>query len=328
MGKRKNSKRTWEEDDQVVVLIDNEPYRGTVLESSARKSQVLFEDGDNLSIATHRLLPYECDEPFDDVENLGEDDTKDRDKESNVGFNQFNVHWDKHAVNFKFNAGGGLFYGWWRKTGTGAEIKPLFAVDIHVKYKGNSYNVESIQYYDGDPHEDRYSLDSDICAACNKWFFYKANGNFDTIEGLQQKADKPTLYFNRIEALDKIIINLKGFRDTAIRCGGRRILILEGTNKEKDPSGGVRLQVDFTTQAHGLKGRVPSLYAGAILDNATSVEGRKKNAKREQRPKIIGDQKSIDQLITQLKNSTDKTEKRKIRAMLRKMGHSGGARNS
>jgi len=319
----KSKNRAWKIDDQVVVLIDEETYRGTIVELTKRKAQVLFEDGDDLEIATHRLMPYELDDSFDN------EDVKSQDTESNIGFNQFNVHWDKHTINFKFKAGGGSFYGWWRKCSSHGDL--VYAIDIHVQHKEDTFNVDSIYYYTGDPREDLYSLDSDICAACNKWFFHKCNGNFETIDSLLLKANQPTIIFKTIESLDMVIHEMKVFRDNAIRTGGCYTLILDPPDTEGNPKNGVRIQTHLFTQALGLKGRVPALYSGAILDTNTSVTGRKKNAhkkNREATSSVTVTSGSINQLMDQLKKSTNKTEKRKLRAALRKMGHRGGARNS
>ena len=315
-------KRSWQEDDNVVVLIDGETYRGTIVEVGKRKCQVLFEDGDDLEIATHRLMPYESDDPLENI------DVKDRNEESNVGFNQFNIHWDKHTINFKFKACGGFFFGWWRKCSIDGN-KKVFAIDIHVQYKNDQFNVESICYYDEDPRKDVYSLESDICAACNKWFFHKCNGNWDTIESLLLKANQPTVIIRSISAFDMMLLNLKQFRDVAIRTGSRRTLILDPEDVIDKPKHGVRIEVDFSAQAKGLKGRVPALYTGGMLDTVTTKEGRKKNArKKKDRPQTsVAVSGNIEQLIAQLQNSTNKTEKRKLRAALRKMGHKGGARS-
>ena len=314
-------KKLWQEDDLVVVLIEGETYRGTIVEVGKRKCQVLFEDGDDLSIATHRLISYELDDPLDNI------DVKDRNPESNVGFNQFNIHWDDRTINFKFKACGGDFFGWWRKCS--ADGKMVFAVDIHVLHKDHRFNVESIYYHDGmDPRDDLYSLDSDICAACNKWFFHKANGDYETIDSLQIKADQPTISFQSIAAFDMMLLELKQFRDTAIRTGSHRILILNPEDSIRQPKGGVRVEVDFSAQAKGFNGRVPTLYTGGVLDMVTTPAGQKKNArKKNEKPAVTKTVTgNINQLIEQLGNSTDKVEKRKIRAALRKMGHTGGTR--
>lgn len=316
-------KRSWQEDDNVIVLISGETYRGTIVEVGKRKCQVLFEDGDDLEIATHRLMPYESDDPLDNI------DVKNRNQESNVGFNQFNIHWDKHTINFKFQACGGMFFGWWRKCHMESD-KKAFAIDIHVKHKHDRFNVDSIIYYDDDPREDLYSLESDICAACNKWFFHKCNGNWDTIDSLLLKANQPTLVIHSISAFDMMLLELKQFRDSAIRTGARRTLILDPEDVINKPKHGVRIEIDFSAQAKGLKGRVPALYTGGMLDTVTTKEGQKKGAHKKGKKQPINKAASgtIDQLVKQLQNSTDKVEKRKLRAALRKMGHKGGARSN
>jgi hypothetical protein len=56
----------------------------------------------------------------------------------------------------------------------------------------------------------------------------------------------------------------------------------------------------------------------------TDRERKSKRAKAREAAKIQVDATSVDELIAKLRASTDKSEKRKIRGMLRKAGHTGG----
>ena len=316
----KQKKRKWKVDDLVSVEFEGEQYEGSIVELKGRKATVLFDDGDLLEVKQSDL---ELLEEQDD-----ESDVIDKSQHSNVGFNQYNIHWADDMINFKFKAEGGEFYGWWRKCRIGCTDETIgYAIDLHVKFEGKLYNIDSIHYMDNDPREDLQSLNGDICAACNKWFYYKCNGDFDTIKSLQQKANKPTIFIRKLATLDTIILTLKDYRDTAIRCGGQRVLIIEGDEHEDKPSGGLRLDINLSTQALGFKGKkVPSLYAGVMLDGV--AENNKKNAPRKERIVKVANPEDVQMLQDKLSESTDPKEKRKIRAQLRKLGHKGGGRNA
>lgn len=305
-------KKKWEEDNRVLVDFDGEDYPGAIVELTKTKAKVLFDDGEvhDIELKDLKSGPSPVSEEDEDF--------------VSQGFSQYNIKWDKTNVNFAFKAEGGKFYGWWRQTrieGGGM----AYAIDLHVEYKDQKYSVETIGYLGKDPRDDIDSLNADICAAANKWFYSQCNGRFDTIHELKQKADKPTITIRRLETIDRIILRLKEYRDMAIRSGGFRIMTFTGDNEKTDPSGGMRIQMDLTSQAMGLKGKVPSLYNGTILDSV--AEDSSKKAKGRGRPlELEPDQKNIDELLKQLQQEKDKSKQRKIRATLRRMGHRGGAR--
>jgi hypothetical protein len=148
---------------------------------------------------------------------------------------------------------------------------------------------------------------------------------FDTLRSLQQKANKPTIYINKLETLDRMILTLKDYRDTAIKCGGQRVLILENDDHDNNPEGGMRIHIDLSKQAMGFKGkRTPTLYEGAMLDGV--AENNKKGAPRTGPIVKVANPKDVEMLQKQLRESTDPKEKRKIRGHLRKLGHKGGGR--
>jgi len=305
-------KKKWKQDDRVVVDFEGEPFTGSIAELTKTKARVLFDDGDVEDIKL-RDLKSEAMEKFTP---LGPTDK---------GFHQYDIEWDKETINFKFKAEEGKFYGWWRKVRVGAEGKIAYGIDILVEYKSHRYNVKTLLYFNNDPRGDLQSLDADICAAANKWFYSKCQGTFDTIEDLQQRAAKPTIMIRQLETLDRIILRLKEYRDTSIKCGGLRIMTFTGDTPEKDPS--MRIEIDLTTQALGYKGRAPSLFAGAVLDRVAK-DSSKKSQGRSEPIKAVPDSKNVQTLVQKLQSSKDKVERRKIRATLRRMGHKGGARSS
>jgi len=308
-GMSKRRKVQWKEDDRIVADFDGEPYPGSISELTKTKAKVLFDDGDVLDIK------------LKDLRRVQEGDTEEF---TSKGFHQFNIKWDKYTVNFRFKAEGGEFYGWWRKMtieGGGS----AYGVDLHVKYKDKTYSVDTLHYTEEDPRTDLQSLNADLCAAANKWFYHKCEGSFDTVEELGQKAAKPTIRIGRLETLDKIILKLKEYRDTALRSGGYRVMTFTGDDPEKDPS--MRIEMDLTSQALGLKGKIPSLAEGVVLDRV--ADDRSKGTKGRGKPaEVVADQKNVDLLVQKLKSSKDKAERRKIRATLRRLGHKGGARSS
>lgn len=236
------------------------------------------------------------------------------------GFTQYDVVWDKNYINFKLKSETTLFYGWWRKISDEA-----FAIDLHCQYEGKEYNCE-VLYYTEDPRESIESLNADLCAAVNKWFYNKCRGSMETIKSLELKASKPVIHINSIETIDRILIELKDYRDTAIRSGGLYTYMFSG-DKEGDPS--MRIVLDLSVQAKGLEGRVPSLYTGAILDQSTQInQSPRKGKKRRVEISEGMNNASINSILEKLKSTTDKAQQRKYRSILRKLGHRGGTRQS
>lgn len=312
MGRAK--KKNWKEDDRVVVDFDGDLYFGSIAELIKTGAKVLFDDGEVIDVGLHDLQPL--------PQTISEEDF------ISEGFSQYNIQWDDKMTNFKFEAEGGKFYGWWRKTtikGGGV----AYAIDLQVEYEKRHYSVETIGYMKGDPRKDLVSLNADICASANKWFYHQCDGTFDTIQQLQQKADKPTLVITKLNTFDKIILDLKGCRDTSLRSGGHRVVTLTGDDPDNDPSGGVRIKVDLSSQAAALEGKVPPLlYESSALDSVTVSKSKRGKGKAERQEAIAAtNQKNIEELLEALGKSRDKSEQRRIRSQLRRMGHSGGARS-
>ncbi len=310
---RKKKKKDWKEDDRVMVDFDEESYFGSIAEITKSKAKVLFDDGEVIDVKLSELqsLPRTIREGDFIPE----------------GFSQYNIKWDNRLTNFEFEAEGGKFYGWWRKTmikggGTG------YGIDLHTKYKGKNYFLQTLGYVLKDPRKDMESLNADICAAVNRWFYYQCEGTFDTLSQLQQKVDKPTLTVLKLNTLDKMIVSLKECRDISLRSGGARVVILEGDDSDNDPKDGMRISINLTRQAAALKGKIPPLlFESAAIDGVLVSKSRRGKGKTK-RSEAIGatNQKTIDELLKKLSLSKDKTEQRKLRGILRRMGHRGGVR--
>jgi len=304
-SKAMTKKKKWELDNRVMVAFGDEIYPGTITELTKTKATVLFDDGEVHSIKLMSLKP--------EIEK----------EDEGQGFQQYEIKWDNHTVNFKFKTAEAEYHGWWRKIGVKDSDKIGYGIDIFVIYEGKRYNVETIPYINEDPRKDLPSLNADIGAAANKWFYYKCKGTFETIKDLEQRAAKPTITIHRLETLDRILIKLKEYRDTALRSGGFRVMTFTGDDSEKDPS--MRIEMDLTTQAAALQGRVPALIDGVILDRV-GKDSSKRTKGRGQQLTVSADPKNVKVLIEKLAASKDKAECRKIRAALRKMGHKGGKR--
>lgn len=293
----------WSLDNRVKVKIDGEFWDGAIVEFVGKtKAKVLFDDGDVRDILLGRLRKEK--------------------KFVSEGFNQYNIHWDKDKINFKFKAEGGEFYGWWRlvKVEGGPS---LFAIDIHAKHEDKCCSVETLSYCAGkNPQEDINSLNADICASVNKWLYQKVEGKFETITQLYQKAEKPVIHIRSLGALDEIINRLMEYREVALSTGGIRIMTFTG-ELEDDPS--MRIEMSLFKQALAFKGRVPKLTEGATLDRVAEDSGRKIKG-RGKPTERTSDQSSIDSLLKELEKCNDPRKKRKLRQVLRKLGHKGGAR--
>jgi len=313
MVRRRKRKKDWKEDDRVAVAFDGELYFGSIAEITKSEAKVLFDDGEVIDIKLSELQPL--------PQTIKEGDFIPE------GFSQYNIKWDNRLTNFQFKAEEGKFYGWWRKTeikggGTG------YGIDLHVEYKGKGCFIETLGYLNKDPRENIESLNADICAAANKWFYYQCEGTFDTLSQLQQKVDKPTLIVSKLNTLDKMIVDLKDCRDLSLRSGGARIVILTGDNPDKDPKDGVRININLTAQAAALEGKVPPLlFESAAIDGVTTSKAKRGEGKTKRTEAIATtNQKTIDELLGKLGSSKDKREQRKIRGTLRRMGHRGGVR--
>jgi hypothetical protein len=186
------------------------------------------------------------------------------------------------------------FYGWYRRSRLG-DGQPVHSVDVFCKRMLDNgseadVSVDTITYH-ADPRENIKSLEADLCA------------------------------------IDHLILKLKEIRDTAITAGGTRFIELEG-----DVRGGptVLIELNVTPQALAIsekKGRPPSLYVGSMYDRVR--DGKK--GERIDPLSLKPDKANVQALQTKLqeaRDSGDKATQRKLRAILRKMGHKGGTRQA
>jgi len=313
------AKEQWKADDRVMSDFGGELFKGSIVSLSKTKAKVLFDDGETHNIKLEDLIRLRAKK-----KNLGSK-AKPRTKEEKggQGFNQYKIVWN--GVNFKVKVDDGEFYGWWRKIRVKDSDLDGYGIDIMVRYEEHMYNVETIRYLEVDPREDQESLDADICAAVNKWLHYKCKGTFDTIEDLQQRAEKPVIRISQLSTIDKIIIDLKAYRDTALRCGGRRTMAMEGDYADTEPS--MRIELDLSSQAATLKGsRVPPVGEGLLFDNVARDKSKGGKGRKTMATKSVGNPENIKDFLKRLEKTTDKGERRKLRAALRKMGHTGGTR--
>jgi len=298
-----------------ITLLNGDTELGKIIRiiTKEEKAIVKLQSGKKIKALLSQLKP---DSDFPDAF------AEEPDEFEAEGFTQYDIHWDNSYVNFKSKNELGIFYGWWRKISLES-----FAIDLYCQFQGKSYNCE-VLYYTEDPRDEIDSLNADICAAINKWFYHKCRGNFETLKSLELKANKPNVRINSIETIDKILLGLRDYRDTAIKSGGLYTFMFTG-DCDDDPN--MRITLDLSKQAHGLQGRVPSLYTGAALDFATDQENmpRRKSKQKAERPtgkKVF--QGNIDELVKRLKETKDKGQQRKLRAILRRMGHVGGSRST
>jgi len=234
-------------------------------------------------------------------------------------FSQYPVNWDQDRVNFVFKVNGVKFNGWWRKRGPVS-----YAIDIYATMEnGKNLSVDGLSYQH-DPRENMKTLNSDICARVNKWFHFN-EADAVSIEKLRKRADEPVVHLYRLETLDRLILKLKEFRDTAVRCGGDRFIQLEG-DRPDDPR--AMICVNFTAQALVLEGKVPNLYSGAIYDNVGSSKKGDPPARAIVPKPTPGNVEALVAQLVAARERGDQDEARKIRGVLRKMGHRGGARSS
>jgi len=307
-------------DEVCATLTSGKKEFGTIVRiiKTERKAIIqLKEQKKKLKVPIKNLEPDTDVEEADDLEGGLFDELDDFEAE---GFTQYDIQWDDILINFKLKNEIGLFYGWLRRI-----CGKSHAIDLHTQFKGKSYNCETIFYVD-DPRDDLDSLNADICAAVNKWFYYKCRGDYETIHTLELKSTKPAITITSMETIDKILIGLKEYRDTALSSGGLYTYMFTG-DKENDPS--MRIILDLSKQARALQGRVPSLYTGSLLDVASDTQTLPRKKDRQKRMAENGNvfKGNIDALITKLQETKDKSQQRKLRAILRKMGHSGGTRS-
>lgn len=249
------------------------------------------------------------------------------------GFKQYDIIWSKGEkgqdnINFRFSVtSNGMkvdFHGWWRKsevTGRDGRKEPCYCIDIYCKWGDKSCALKSIPYFVTDPRTDVASLNADITAAANEFVWKTLNGKVSIISKIAEMAARPVVHIKNMRTLDGLIQKLMEHRASSIGVGGPRHCDIQS-----DEEGGPRVvfAIDLTLQHVALDGRVPSIVEGAVYDTAGKgkISGQKLELKM--------DEGNLNNLIAQLKKakeSGDESGARKIRAVLRKLGHKGGARS-
>jgi hypothetical protein len=351
MGRRAKAEALFKLGQAVIVTTDGEQFRATVKKfKKSGKVRVIFDSGGEGTIPKEQLSPrlcategcnrhpqaqYEfCDVCLGinvvDAEAVEDDPAEDPEKKGGreMGFMQYKIRWQQPKKEGKkpkyFHVNDPehdiRFYGWWRKTKVVNTDELRYNIDIFAKHAEHEYSVESISY-ETNPLKNIKSLEADICAAMNKFLYQTINGTAQSLETLEAKARFPVIKIKRMATIDRIILELKACRDTAIRAGGLRLVEIHGDNAESPT---IRVFVDLTMQAMGFKGKIPSLEHGAMFDTA------KKGERHGHKLTLQPSSKNVEDLVKQLKAAKDAGNKglaRKIRATLRSMGHRGGARS-
>jgi hypothetical protein len=308
-GRKPNdSGPTWKKGQRVAVEFGDDLYPGTIVRKpTSRSARVDFDDGESLTIALSDLRPPELVEDLPPAEPM-----------IGAGFTQYTIDWVDDAKTFKVKTPieGVNFEGHWRRTQDMRSGVEVFAVDLYAHRNGRVFAVQSIPYRGDDPLGDILSLNADICAAINQWLYCRCAGNVETLDDLERRAAHPLVHISRVESIDRAIIRLREVRDTALRAGGRRCVTIEG-DRSGDPP--LVIELDLSSQAIAMGGKVPPPMFGGALDGVT--KGSAPTATKEQ-----ASEENVLALVDKLEQTKDKSQARKLRAILRKMGHRGGAR--
>lgn len=240
-------------------------------------------------------------------------------------FSNYVIKWDDKRVSFTLLAGKFKFYGCWRKVlfnQEGDDEGTAYSIDVWVEADKALHAVESMHYIDTDPRDSTKSLNADICACVNKWLYWTQEGKIKTMEELAKAIEKPTMHFHRSGALDNMIIQLQQFRSTCLRSGGFRALILE-SDSPNDPK--ITVKANFTKEAHALDGKVPPLLGAEVTLNQATKRKDRQNQETALPP--TDNVQSLLGALEKAKVDGDKSQQRKLRGMLRKVGYRGGLRN-
>lgn len=245
-----------------------------------------------------------------------------------AAFTSDGVRWRNNHTTFHFETSEGVtFYGWYRRTRQRNSETIAHCIDIYAKHtdaegKMRDVAVDSIVYLNHDPRENLKAANADLCALANRWFFQRLNGKAETLDTLMSKAEKPTIRINRLETVDRLLMKLREYRDTGMRCGGERILEIKGD----DDTPPVTLFLNLSAQSFALKGKVPALDRGALYDVTLDKKGEGKGTRRVVNTPSAGNVDALVKALQAAKEQGNKSEARKIRAILRNMGHKGGSR--
>lgn len=335
--------------ERVLVLIDQEQFPGRIKRIEQDVHVVRLdpqqgqEKGDIVRVSRARLVHQMCHgngcdrhatkrDAFCDPCRAKIESMKGGGKEQ-VPFKESGIKWQNDRTSFHFETSEGVrFYGWYRRTRQRNSDAVAHCIDVYAKRtdaegKEKDVAVDSIVYLEKDPRENIRSVNADLIALANKWFFQRLNGKATILDDLVIRADKPTLKINSMQTLDMIILRLKEYRHTALHSGGERYLEIKGDGPE--PPVGIRL--NLTAQAFVLKGKVPKIGRGISADIARKSSGRGVKGgdvkTRSIMPVVASG--NVDDLMKALiaaKDAGDKATCRQIRGTLREMGIRGGLR--
>lgn len=280
------------------------------------------------------------------------------------GFNQYAIAWTSDHTHFKFETDRDVyFYGWYRRTRIGTGDNIAHALDVFAKVKTGEqreFSVKSLTYAD-DPRTDLNSLNADLCAVANMWFYKTINADVESIEDLIQQAKRPKFIIKTFGTLDKFISELREIRKVAVVSGGTRILTLQSDVSNGDVVG--HIELNLTAQAMALEGKIPSLQTGVMYDRVredrnadlSSIKPEKgkkvriRNEDKDDKPKkkldyaptkvgdaskpqrlsitpAAGNVQALHDQLSAAKAADDVPAQRKIRAALRSIGVRGGLR--
>jgi len=236
---------------------------------------------------------------------------KKKQKGENPGFNQYKVTWS--GVNFTLMVEGVKFYGWRRITSSPQDGK-FWAVDVFAKWDNHTFAVKSVPYLDSDPFKDKYSLNADLCAIANEWWYQRCQGNHDTLADLVKKSKEPVITFRTLASVDAAIASFKRHRDEAILSGHHRFVGIK-SDGEHDPR--VTIQLNLRKDAVQFQ---KSRVAPPLQITAPTA------SHDEETEDITGIEDEVKSLLDQLERTKNKGQGRKLRAALRKLGYHGGAK--
>jgi len=300
-GRRARKSKVVKVGDRVIANYDGEAYSGTIIAVASKQATVEFDDGE--------IDKWQIDELQVEFENV------DHNLGGGTGFNQYSIEWDKLRCGFRVRVDKWLFWGSYRRF----PERELFVIDVFAQYDDREYRVETIPYPEIDPRENMKSLDADICACVNRFIFDRVNRHKYDLATLHKRSEHPEIRIWKAATLDRLLMKLQEVRDTAYRAGGQREFRVEGDDSD-DPV--VHVLINITSTAAALEGKVPALGQGGVFDGAIKGKGQK-GALILKTP----DPKNVLDLCDQLDRCKgDQARSRSIRAILRKMGHRGGAR--
>lgn len=233
-------------------------------------------------------------------------------------------------------------YGSWRKTtyaqvnargGVNSERKAGWAIDIFARIetieKTHMFSIDTLCFTAGDPRTDLPALNTAIAEAVSKWFFKIGAPN--QLIKLVEKAEHAQLKVPNLQWLDNLLLQIKEVRETAFRSGGERHIVFEAPNGPK-----VTLTLNFTSLAIALDGKPPAMNTGGRL-STIKVSKKAPRSSEVSTPVHVANPDNVRDLLAQVAAANErfragdqsaKKEARDLRALLRKLGHKGGARNA